>query len=402
MVKFLAPLLFAGAFAAKIQDATWTAYKAKFEKSYSDVEDSHRYATYIKNMAEISAHNARADAGEETFWMGETQNTDMTVKEVNRLRNGYGGKHQGSGRQFGVMQYPCPQSFSFSGTLAPYKNWVSDGAVTCIKNQMYCGDCWAFSAAGCMEGARYVNGDGVLQSLSPQQLTDCASSNPAMGSYSVNGCDGGFPQNAFYYAFGGFAAGMESYPAYSFADAQEYCEYNADLVVSSYSNCVDPTTSGDETVLAQAVMSVGPVSVAIDAGLNSFHNYAYGIYYASACNPESLDHAVLATGYGTMPAVNSAIGATCVMEDFYCTTIREGIQFKYPCMNTPASGSGATKDTTNIPGVDCNPPSQWAGQDFWMVKNSWGPLWGMHGYIMMARNMDNNCGIATAPSYATV
>merc|ERR1712071_667984 len=216
MVKILAPVLFAGAaLAARIQDATWETYKAKFEKSYTDVEDNHRYATYLSNMATISAHNARADAGEEKFWMGETPNTDMTVEEVNRLRNGYGGKHQG--KQLGVQQYPCPQSFTPTGTMAPSKNWVSDGAVTCIKNQMYCGDCWAFSAAGSMEGTRFVSGDGVLQSLSPQQLTYCA--------------------------FGGFASGMESYPAYSFADAQEYCEYNEAMVVSSTATASTPPSA---------------------------------------------------------------------------------------------------------------------------------------------------------------
>lgn len=58
------------------------------------------------------------------------------------------------------------------------------------------------------------------------------------------------------------------------------------------------TKRGDEEALKAAVYRQ-PVLAAIDASHSSFQLYRNGVYYEKSCSSQRLDHAVLVVGYGS-------------------------------------------------------------------------------------------------------
>jgi len=159
-------------------------------------------------------------------------------------------------------------------------------------------------------------------------------------SYGNMGCSGGWMDSAFDYVVAN--GGLDTEASYPYQPVNGFtCKYNPSnsaLVEKSY---VD-IPSGDESALKEAVANHGPVSVAINAN-SDFQRYSGGVMTSSNCSPSGLNHGVLVVGYGT-----------------------EG------------------------------------GQDYWLVKNSWGTSFGESGYIKMRRNYNNMCGIAEAASYPTL
>ncbi|KAM9999218.1 hypothetical protein ACTFIZ_002784 [Dictyostelium cf. discoideum] len=80
------------------------------------------------------------------------------------------------------------------------------------------------------------------------------------------------------------------------------CRYNSRDAQSKLSKYVI-VPQDDEEALADAVASVGPVSVAYDASTREFMYYQGGIYHSENCDKFRTTHAVVVVGYGTESGV---------------------------------------------------------------------------------------------------
>jgi len=218
-------------------------------------------------------------------------------------------------------------------------DWRKKGHVTPIKDQNPCGTCWAFSAIAALESAHFKK-TGNLVSLSEQNVIECTTAflgfrHTCNGRYTA----GGWPKNAIQYAIEHGVDTEESYPYNPYTIDSDKCQFSKAHVGATFTDMVS-LDSGDEAGLQEAVATVGTISVCIDAGHRSFRHYKSGVYNEPSCT-KHCDHAVAVVGYDT------------------------------------------TED----------------GEEYYIVRNSWGTKWGEDGYVKMPRNKDGFCGIDTHVVY---
>ncbi|KAK1793229.1 hypothetical protein P4O66_011410 [Electrophorus voltai] len=307
-----------------LEDLEFHAWKLKFGKTYGSAEEEYqRKETWLANRKLVLIHNMLADQGIKSYRLGMTYFADMDNQEYRQAA------FKGCLGSFNRTKAHSATTFlrQAGGAVLPdTADWRDKGYVTDVKDQKQCGSCWAFRA---LEGQTFRKA-GKLVSLSEQQLVDCS------GDYGNMGCGGGLMDQAFdYIKDNGGIDTEESYP-YEAVDGE--CRFKPDSVAATCTGYVD-ITSGDEDALKEAVATIGPVSVAIDAGHSSFQLYDSGVLNEPECSSTDLDHGVLVVGYG--------------------------------------SDNGQLNIT---------------------LFSSWGFDWGQEGYIMMSRNKHNQCGIATASS----
>ncbi|NXW78084.1 CATH protein, partial [Hirundo rustica] len=236
-------------------------------------------------------------------------------------------------------------------------DWRKKGNfVTPVKNQGACGSCWTFSTTGCLESAIAI-ATGKLLSLAEQQLVDCAQ------AFNNHGCSGGLPSQAFeYILYNKGLMGEDTYPyrakvlpaqprpcaragpgtgsnSSSLSPQNGTCKFQPEKAIAFVKDVIN-ITQYDEDGMVEAVGKHNPVSFAFEVTSNFMH-YRKGVYSNPRCEhtPDKVNHAVLAVGYGE--------------ED---------------------------------------------GTPYWIVKNSWGRLWGMQGYFLIERGK-NMCGLAACASY---
>ena len=290
-----------------------------------EVEEHHRYTIWQSKRAFIKEHNRCANSL--GYSLENNKFSDMESSEINAFYKGL--------KMEDFSSLNATKSFTPRGLFNTLDSldWREKGAVTPVKDQKHCSSCWAFSTTGVVESQHFLK-TKQLVSLSEQNLMDCAG-----GAGNNIGCKPFSKYTAFNYIRDN--RGIDTEDSYPYEAATDSCRFSVKTVGANVTGYV--RIPQNESALLEAVTTIGPISVSIDASNTTFHHYDGGVYYNPVCSSTNLDHAVLVVGYGT-----------------------------------------------------------YNGQDYWLVKNSWGEDWGLDGYIMMARNKNNNCGIVTQAVYPTV
>jgi predicted secreted protein len=206
-------------------------------------------------------------------------------------------------------------------TLPASLDWRTAGIVPAVRNQGYCGSCWAFGTVGVMESA-IAKAGGQLTDLSEQFLVSC-------NKHSWNCENGGLTASMYHYDTLGknqITAGavLEKDKPYTATDGSCTVTYNHPYKSTDWqfiigSEWAMPTVEE----IKHAIANFGPVTAGVCVG-NKFQEYRGGIFSTDEDCYGGTNHQIILVGW------NDADGG------------------------------------------------------YWILRNSWGRWWGEDGYMRIA------------------
>lgn len=311
-----------------------------FKKSYdTSHEELSRMEIFWKNLKTISLHNSKFRRGKSTFQMGVNKFSDMTFTEYSNRFKANETITEKSRKQAKHLSFE-PEIIFYGFRENKIVNSSFDVPASFDWREKggvtAVKDQKLCGSCYAMATIASVETQLFIKTGKQVQLSEQEILDCADG-YGTNGCEGGISFRVYDYIKDN--SGISSSLDYQYEAKASKCRKSGkkkvEIDVKGYGFVDDK----DDEVLMEAVVKFGPIMISIDTDHESFMHYSSGIYYENKCT-EDINHGAVLIGYGSEK-----------------------------------------------------------GENFWIVKNSFGKKWGESGYVRIARGRGNDCGVNLVPLF---
>jgi len=210
-------------------------------------------------------------------------------------------------------------------------DWRTKGVTTPVMDQGQMGSAVAYSMAEAMSAYDAINTGQVPAILSAGQIADCSFCGTGATNTSSYSDRAGDPIAQTWECIDKTLGGVCTESDYPRSTGK--CPKKNICTPAFLTKGLQLAELNDEASMTAAVAK-GVVLAGIDASNPAFESYTGGVYSGKGCGTQ-VDHVLSVAGYNT------------------------------------------------------------AAPSYWLLQNSWGPNWGMEGFMLLGRSADNTCGIYT-------